>query len=353
MIPVYDPRQREELRKRFGLDPVAIRRLRADLLRSFAGLDLALERLPQEMRAAVCELLQPVPLALQAVRESSRDGASKLLFSTRLGDPVETVVLRIASGRSSVCVSSQTGCAGGCLFCATARLGKGVNLDEAEILDQVRQAGERLIREGRRLRNVVFMGMGEPLLNRDPVMGALAQLTDRHGFHLSARHLLVSTLGVPDGIRELAARFPQVGLAVSLHSVRQEVRDLLMPLARRWPLDQLRKALERRQEETGQPVMIEWLMLDALTDTEKDLAALLGWLAGLNAHINLISYNAPEEEGPAGVRTEVALKPTPPHRFEAFLAALKAAGFKATRRYSLGADIGAACGQLAGMQNKR
>ncbi len=328
MIPLYDPSALEAWRKQWRLDPRVIRRFRSDLLRSFAGLEAALARLPDPARESFAEMAGMPALILKQSFESERDGATKLLFRTSGGALIESVILRILTGRSSVCVSSQTGCVGGCLFCATGQMTKAVNLTAAEILDQVRW-------------------MGEPFLNLNQMFNAIDQLTGSSGFHLSSRHLLVSTMGIPEGILHCSRRFPEVGLAISLHSVRQEIRDTLMPLARRWPLPELRAAIAARNRTTGQPVMIEWLMLDGVTDTELDLNLLIEWVSGLQVHINLITFNAPVGDGKEVRFLGRPLRGTPVRRFDEFLSRLKQEGLKATRRYSLGADIQAACGQLA------
>ncbi len=369
MISIYDKPGVETLRKRLRFDPQVLKRLRGAFLRTFRGAESALMELPEAVRAPFAAAVRFHDLELAEARHSQLDGASKLLFRTADDRGIESVILRIKTGRTALCVSTQTGCAGGCLFCATGRLKGARNLTVSEILDQVAQAGEMLNGEGRKLRNVVFMGMGEPFHNEENVCAALEELWSREGFHLSDRHLLVSTLGIPDAMRRLVHRFPRVGLAVSLHSVRQEVRDYLMPLTRRWPLTELRAAIAEVNEFADHPVMIEYLMLDGLTDTAADLALLMEWLTGLQVHVNLIPYNVPDPTdrtdlsdqsdqangepvrrpavsvpGPFGMPD---LHPSPASRVTEFLAALKRAGFKATRRHSLGRDIAAACGQLA------
>lgn len=347
MTSIFDQAGLESLRKQHRLDPRILHLLRSRFLRLFSGREAALASLPASAAAGLDGAIRFHELNLASIRHSERDGASKLLFRTGMGESIESVILRIKTGRSSLCVSSQTGCAGGCLFCATGRL-KGVrNLTTGEILDQVVQAGEQLREEGRRLRNVVFMGMGEPFHNEGHVFEALDQLTSPAGFHLSGRHLLVSTMGLPEGMRRLSRYYPAVGLAVSLHSVRQEIRDQLMPLTRRWPLPVLREAIAERNAGSGQPVMIEVLMLDGITDTEADLQALIQWLAGLQVHVNLIPYNAPADTAATPRLSGLVLTASPESRVKRFLASLKQAGFKATLRRSLGSDIQAACGQLA------
>jgi len=347
MIPVHDQAGLEDLRKRLRFDPRVIRRLRSLFLRSFSGSGEALMVLPESGRDAFSGEVRFHELDEVGIRHSDRDGATKILFRTAGGHSVESVILRIKTGRSSLCVSSQTGCAGGCLFCATGRLKGAQNLSIAEMLDQVVQAGQLLRVEGRRLRNVVFMGMGEPLHNETNLFATLGELGSPSGFHLSNRHLLVSTMGIPDGIRRLSAHFPGVGLAVSLHSVRQDIRDELMPLTRRWPLPGLRSAIKERNTLHGQPVMIEVLMLDGVTDTEADELALKEWLVGLQVHVNLIPYNPPPDTSSLPHFRGQPLRASSAARVAAFLASLKTAGYKATRRHSLGSDIQAACGQLA------
>ncbi len=363
MTSIYDKAGIDDLRRRLRLDPRVIRRVRGTFQRTFRGAAAALAEIPDmAARAEFAKLVRFHSLELEEARHSRLDGASKLLFRTEDGRAIESVILRIKTGRTALCVSTQTGCAGGCLFCATGRL-KGLrNLEMAEILDQVAQAGEMLRGEGHSLRNVVFMGMGEPFHNEANLHAALEELWSREGFHLSDRHLLVSTLGIPDAMRRLAARFPRVGLAVSLHSVRQEVRDRLMPLTRRWPLPELRAAIAELNAVQDHPVMIEYLMLAGLTDTDADLARLMEWLAGLRVHVNLIPYNEPAGDiGPensmaidsrrqlsAAIEPRILpLRASPDARVGEFLSALKKAGFTATRRHSLGGDIAAACGQLA------
>ena len=343
VVSIYDPAGLEALRRRLRLDPRVVNRLRSAWLRSFAGVEGALSKVPEGARPELATGIQFHTLAQGQIRHSERDGASKVVLGARDGSPVESVILRIQSGRSSVCISTQTGCAGGCLFCATGRLKGCRNLTVAELLDQVVQAGELLRAEGRRLRNVVFMGMGEPFHNEENLCAALDQLCAQDGFHLSARHIMVSTVGIPGAVRRFAARFPKVGLAISLHSVRQDIRNTLMPLTRRWPLAELHAAIREINAIPGHQVMIEYLMLDGMTDTPADEAALVEWLAGLRVHVNLIPYNAvPRQKGDGN-----DLRGSSEKRMVEFLAGIKKAGFRATLRRSLGSDIHAACGQLA------
>lgn len=264
--------------------------------------------------------------------DSQRDGATKLVFQTLDGNRVETVILRIATGRTSLCISSQAGCAAGCRFCATAKLGLIRNLTAEELLDQVLLAKRLLRKEGRTLRNVVVMGMGEPLRNEETLFQGLDILRDPLFFNLSENHLLVSTVGIPDAIRRFTEHFPKIQLALSLHSARQSVREQIMPVAKAYPLETLKQALPEK-------LMIEVLLLKGVNDGPEDLAALIDFLSGTQAHINLIQFNPHPGTEFEPVSTEAR---------EAFGHALRQAGFKTTLRYSLGDDIAAACGQLAG-----
>ncbi|MEW6224997.1 MAG: 23S rRNA (adenine(2503)-C(2))-methyltransferase RlmN [Chloroflexota bacterium] len=240
--------------------------------------------------------------------------------------------------RHTLCISSQAGCAVGCPFCATGELGMERDLETAEIVDQVRHAARRLAEDGRHLTNVVFMGMGEPLLNLDRVLEAIAALNDPQRFGLGARHITVSSSGVVPGIRRLTALGPQFTLAISLHAARNPLRDVLVPLNRRWPVEEVVAAAREHGQATGRRVTYEVVMIDGINDTDLDADALAALLYGEHAHVNLIPMN------------QVAHTPwtgTPIPAVERFAARLRAAGIQTTIRFNRGTEIGAACGQLA------
>ena len=197
-----------------------------------------------------------------------------------------------ARERHTLCISSQAGCAVGCPFCATGELGYERDLETAEIVDQVRHAARRLAEDGKRLTNVVFMGMGEPLLNLDRVLESIAALNDTRRFGLGARHITVSTSGVVPGIRRLTALGPQFTLAVSLHAARNALRDVLVPLNRRWPVEEVVEAAREHAAATGRRVTYEVTMIDGINDTDADADALGELLRGEHAHVNLIPMNA-------------------------------------------------------------
>src|SRR5215212_4413064 len=195
--------------------------------------------------------------------------------------------------RHTLCISSQAGCAVGCPFCATGELGFERDLETAEILDQVRAAVLRLARreDGAHLTNVVFMGMGEPLLNLDRVLESVSVLNDPERLGLGARHITVSTSGVVPGIRRLTALGPQFTLAVSLHAARDALRDVLVPLNRRWPVAEVVAAARDHARSTGRRVSYEVTMIGGINDTDADAQALIDVLRDEHAHVNLIPMN--------------------------------------------------------------
>jgi 23S rRNA (adenine2503-C2)-methyltransferase len=199
--------------------------------------------------------------------------------------------------------------------------------------------------EGRSIRNIVFMGMGEPFHNEEALFEALDLLAAPEFFHHSPTKTLVSTVGVIPGMLRCADRFPRVNLALSLHSVRQSTRERIIPLAKLHPLDQLREAVAEVNRRTGSAVMIEYLLLAGLNDSQEEADELVAWLNGLQVHLNLIPYN-PIDDSPHLVGSDKATR-------EAFAARVKAAGVATTLRYSLGQDIAAACGQLVRHENRR
>ena len=223
--------------------------------------------LPGQLRG---DLEYEVPFStLDLEREATaRDGTVKALFRTGDGHPVEAVLMRYRNGRRSLCLSSQSGCPLTCTFCATGQMGLAVNLGCAEILDQIIQANRQLRAERRSVRNVVFMGMGEPLLNEAEVYQSLDVLLSPQCFNLSPARVLISTVGIPDAMVRCAERFPRLGMALSLHSARQAQRESLIPWARRYPLERLRKAIAKVTVLQRQPLMVEYLLLDGLNSAD-------------------------------------------------------------------------------------
>jgi 23S rRNA (adenine2503-C2)-methyltransferase len=274
-------------------------------------------------------------LALAATRRSL-DGTQKAVLRADDGARVEAVLIP-EPGRMTLCVSTQVGCAMGCAFCATAALGRGRNLSTAEIVDQVFLM-RSLLPPDERITNVVFMGMGEPLLNLRAVQGAVRVLVDPRGFALAPRRITVSTVGVVPRIGDLLRTAP-VNLAVSLHATTDAVRDRLVPLNRRYPLPALLSAL-RREPALGprRPVFFEYTLIDGVNDSPEDARRLPRLLAGIPCKLNLIPMN-PHADSP--------FRPPSAASLDAFLEGVAASGLRVTVRRSRGEDIDAACGQLA------
>lgn len=331
-ISIYDSRRVEQLRRELRVDPQRIRRWRNSLLKRFLPDSQAIAEFPEAARLAVHALDEDQRF------DSTVDGATKLLLRTSAGMLVESVILRIASGRTTLCISSQVGCAAACRFCATGKMGVARPLSVAEILDQVLRAGQLLREEKRTLRNIVFMGMGEPFHNEENLYQTLQTLIAPEYFNHAPAKILVSTVGIAEAMVRCGEKFPKVNLALSLHSARQEVREQLIPLAKKYPLDQLWDAIAELNRIQRKSVMIEYLMLADVNDSDDDARQLIAWVDGLDVHVNLIPFNT--------IEGAPELAASDRSRREVFATILKSAGIKTTMRYSLGQDIEAACGQL-------
>ena len=288
--------------------------------------------LPAPLRAALGRALPPALHELS--RRSADDGqTTKWLWSLHDGAQVETVLMHYPD-RVTVCVSTQAGCAMACQFCATGQAGFQRQLPGGEIVEQV-AAAIRAARP-RRLSNVVFMGMGEPLANYDRVWSAIVRLHGEMG--LSARHLTLSTVGVVPGIRRLAGESLPVNLAVSLHAANDEKRDVLVPINRRYPLSVLAEACAEYVAATGRRLSIEWAMIHDVNDQGADAAELAQFARPLGAHVNLIPLNP---------TPGYAVRGSSARRVREFRYQLDNLGVNATVRMTRGAEIDAACGQLA------
>jgi 23S rRNA (adenine2503-C2)-methyltransferase len=275
-----------------------------------------------------------VPSLRPVTRSVSDDGETvKWLWELGDGARVETVLMHYRD-RTTVCVSSQAGCAMGCTFCATGQAGFTRNLRAGEIVEQVIAA----MRESqpRRVSNIVFMGMGEPLANYDRLWTAIRRLHDDVG--ISARHLTVSTVGVVPGIRRLAAEDLPVNLAVSLHAANDRLRDRLVPLNKRYPLSVLVEVCRTYLAAKGRRLSFEWALIDGVNDRNSDAAELAEIAGPLGAHVNLIPLNPTPGYPVLGTRPDGVAR---------FRRVLGEAGINATIRQNRGTDIDAACGQLA------
>ena len=302
--------------------------------RRFAGSIADMTDLSLALRAALSQRAVLADPSLRA-EHRGRDGTVKYALELADGAVVEAVVMP-GDDRTTLCLSSQAGCAMGCIFCVTGAFGAGRNLTAGEIFGQFRVLVRRGGLEGTPL-NVVFMGMGEPLLNVAGVFGALEFLYET----VSPKRVTLSTSGIVSGLAKLAALPRRPNLAVSLNATTQEQRQRLMPVAARWPLDELMDALRRYPLERGRRITIEYVLLGGENDSLDDARRLARLLRGLPVKVNLIPFN-PDDEVLPGLVTPS------PSTVDAFGAFLARAHLNVTVRWSRGQEVLAACGQLRG-----
>ncbi len=267
--------------------------------------------------------------------QKSKDGTEKLLLRMRDGEDVECVMMR-EEKRQTVCISTQVGCAMGCVFCASGLLGLKRNLSTGEIVDQILRL-DRLLDVEERITNVVIMGMGEPLANLPQLTPALLTLNEKGGMGIGARRITVSTVGLPEKIDQLAELNLQFNLAVSLHAPNNLLRNEIVPVNNKIGIEKILAAADRYFEKTGRRISYEYVLLAGVNDQDAHAHELAQLLRGRNAHINLIPMNA--------VAPLSLAAPDAPRTRE-FIQILESRGINATVRKRKGADIDAACGQL-------
>ncbi len=292
--------------------------------------------LPRGLRQALADRTSITTLQVMSSICSSDGETRKDSLRLRDHNAIETVLMRYQRRRTA-CISTQAGCPIGCPFCATGQMGLHRNLSSGEIIAQALHFARILRTTHERLTNVVMMGMGEPLLNYDASLAAIRRLVDSEGFGLGQRRISLSTAGVVPGIRRLAGEGLEITLAVSLHAATDALRNRLVPLNRRYPLDELFEACHYYVMRTHRRVSFEWALIEGENDTPEQVSALVARLAGLQAHVNLIPFNAV-----AGYRGRASS----PHRLAAFASQLERRGVRHTIRTRRGVDIGAGCGQL-------
>lgn len=297
-----------------------------------------LTNVPKSLRHAIGELLPPA-LSLVRTQSADRGATAKHLWSLRDGRLVESVLMRYRN-RTTLCISSQAGCAMACSFCATGQVGFDRNLSVGEIVEQVlgtlqQAALQTRSSNGGRAINIVFMGMGEPLANYDAVWAAVERFHADMG--IGARHITVSTVGVIPGIERMAAADLPVNLAVSLHAANDRLRDRIAPINRMYPLRDLARALADYRRAKRRRISLEWAMIGDVNDRDQDAAELAAFARPVAAHVNLIPLNPTP-----GYRHQ----PSPPGQIEHFAAELASHGVNATVRRNRGTAIDAACGQL-------
>jgi len=270
------------------------------------------------------------------IYSSKKDNAIKALIEFEDGAEVEAVLMKHTDGRNTVCVSSQVGCALGCDFCATGKLGFTRNLTSMEIVEQVLLFNRLLKKSNEKVTNIVFMGMGEPMLNYENVISAIKFMNSKEVFSLGARKFSISTVGVVDGINKLAKEPMEINLAVSIHAPNDILRSRLMPINNKWNLQKLFKAIDGYIKLTNRRVMLEYTLIEGVNDSLASAEELCRRVKNPLLFVNLITYN----------KTQFYAPPTPAvvRKFSEFLTKNHVAN---TQRQRFGHDIAAACGQLA------
>jgi 23S rRNA (adenine2503-C2)-methyltransferase len=269
---------------------------------------------------------------------SSNNRTIKTVSFTKEGNTVETVLMK-SKKRNTLCISCMSGCPVGCTFCATGQMGFNKNLTEREIIDQVLYFKRKLHPMGQKITNIVFMGMGEPMLNLENVVKAIGVLTDEEKLALSTRRITVSTVGYIKELKEFLNKDLGVKVAISLHTAKQELRESLMPIvAMNNPLEQLMDVLIDYQKRTNKRITYEYLLLKDINDSVEDAKELAKLLKNQICLVNLINFNPSEG---------IVFSPTESQRIRAFQKILDVRAIKNTLRHSYGNDISAACGQLA------
>lgn len=293
---------------------------------------------PAAMREALAAGASLGTLAVERV-QTSTDGTRKLRLRTRDGHAIESVLIPDGD-KLTQCISSQVGCALDCKFCATATMGLHRHLDAGEIVDQVYRARALApsMLDGRRITNLVYMGMGEPLHNYDQMMRSIRILTDEHGANFSHRRITVSTVGLVPGIEKLGREDLQVNLAISLNAADDDTRARIMPVNKKWPIAALLDAIRAYPLERRRRVTFEYVLLAGVNDSLDDAAKLAALLRGIRCKVNIIPWN-PHPAAPYQRPTPAAI--------EAFQNEVKRLGLPVYLRTPRGDDIDAACGQLA------
>ena len=297
--------------------------------------------LPQGLMERL-QATSPASVATLAARQVAADGTTKLLLRLADGRMVESVLMPdFRADRAAGCISSQVGCAMGCDFCATTKTGFERNLTAGEIIEQFLALRREARAVGRKLQTVVFMGMGEPMLNLGAVLTAVRRIADNQIGALGWRQITVSTVGIVPGIEALTATGLNVQLAVSLHAPDDATRARLLPMGRRFPIAEILAAADEFQARRGRPVTIQYCLLAGVNDSQEHARLLAELLDKRRMHINLLRYN------PTGLSLRgVAYEPSSDETAEAFAAVLRAQKLVAHFRRSRGPDIDAACGQL-------
>ncbi len=339
MPSVYDltPAELEHQLERWGQPRYRARQIWQAVYRDLVDSPAQISTIPRALRERLASEL-PFSQLTPVVEARSGDGYTrKTLFALPDQRQIETVLMGYARRRTT-CISTQAGCAMGCVFCATGQMGFRRHLSAGEIIEQVLWFARQLKAQGEKLTNIVVMGMGEPFHNYDATLAAVDRLNDPAGFNFGARRVTISTVGLVPMIERFAAERRQVNLAVSLHAATDELRGQLLPINRKYPLAELFAAVRAYAAATHRRVTFEWALIQGVNDTPEQARALAQLAAGLPCHVNVIPLNPTRDyAGQATTRERAA----------AFKAELESHGIPCTIRVRRGIDINAGCGQLA------
>jgi 23S rRNA (adenine2503-C2)-methyltransferase len=299
--------------------------------------------LPKSLRSKLAEKIRFDALTPSTYLDSSDGQTRKTLFKLEDGRQIEAVLMRYddvtgRQGRRTLCISTQAGCAMGCVFCATGQMGFKRHLSSGEIVAQVMYYARLLNEQGEKVTNVVVMGMGEPFHNYDNTLAAIDRLNDADGYNFGARRFTISTVGLVPAIRRFADEQRQVNLAVSLHAADDSLRTSMLPTNKKYNIDEIIEACRYYIDKTHRRVTFEWALIHAVNDTPEQAHLLAQRLRGMLCHVNAIPLNP---------TTGYAGQPTDPQRAKQFKESLEQAGVPCTIRMRRGIDIQAGCGQLA------
>ena len=335
----------------WGEPPYRARQIWQGLYCNYWGNPKDFSNLPVALRQKLAKSLEFNTLVPTTTLQSSDGKTVKTLFQLHDGKAIETVLMKYdpsttlhrtqlddsGQGRRTLCVSTQVGCAMGCVFCATGQMGFKRHLSSGEIVAQVMYFARLLHDQGEVVTNVVLMGMGEPFHNYDNTMAAIDRLNDPDGFNCGSRRFTISTVGLVPAIRQFTAEKRQINLAISLHSVDDSLRTSMLPVNKRYPIDELLKACCDYVAATGRRITFEWALVNGINDTPDQAQLLASKLKGLLCHVNAIPLN--HTKGYSGKAT------TYKHAAE-FREILTRSGIPCTVRLPRGVDIQAGCGQL-------
>ncbi len=325
-----------------GAERYRARQLWEGIYKNLAPSPQKISNLPENLREQLETTLTFSALTVHST-VSSRDGETeKYLLETQDEKAIEVVLMRYHR-RHTACISTQIGCGMGCVFCATGQMGFKRNLSSGEIIEQVIRVARQLDTNGDRLSNIVFMGMGEPFQNYEASMEVIDRLNDPEGFNFGKRRFTISTVGLVPMIERFTKERRQANLAISLHAATNALRERLLPINRRYPLDVLMPACRSYTVQSGRRITFEWALIEGVNDGDEQAAALADWVHRMNCHINIIPLNP--TDGYEGKAANL-------DRVTRFQNSLEQAGISTTVRVRRGIDIQAGCGQLAGEKQR-